>query len=281
MKIIHSIAEVQELARQWRQEKKRVGLVPTMGSFHEGHLSLIRRCRDLADRTVVSIYVNPTQFGPSEDFESYPRDLEHDTLLAQEAGADFIFAPTDQEMYPDGFVSLVRVEKLTERLCGISRPDHFQGVTTVVAKLFNLLQPDIAVFGAKDYQQAVVIQRMVRDLNFPIEIEVAPTVREANGLAKSSRNRYLTPEERAEALIIYQSLRFAESLIRSGERNATDIKLAMQEMIDSVEQSRVDYIEVLHPETLESITEISGDVVIAVAVYIGKTRLIDNVKVSL
>jgi pantoate--beta-alanine ligase len=277
LKTIDSIAEMQSLSRQWRLEKKRIGLVATMGYLHEGHLSLIRRCRTYADISVVSIYVNPTQFGPQEDFNNYPRDLQRDKILAEEAGADIVFTPQNIEMYPPGFASLVKVERLTEWLCGASRPDHFQGVTTVVAKLFNLVQPDVAVFGAKDYQQVTVIKRMVQDLNYPIEIKVAPIVREANGLAKSSRNMYLSQQETAEASILYSSLRFAESLIRSGERNAADIKLAMQEMIDSMEQSRIDYIEIVDPDTLESVSEITRDVVIALAVYFGKTRLIDNV----
>ncbi|HPN34700.1 MAG TPA: pantoate--beta-alanine ligase [bacterium] len=279
MKTVVSLQEMQNSALRWRREGKRIGLVPTMGSLHEGHLSLITRCREQVDIVVVSVFVNPIQFGPQEDFASYPRDLERDATLAEKAGADYIFAPSDQEMYPPDFVSLVKVEKLTERLCGASRPGHFQGVTTVVAKLFNLVQPDVAVFGAKDYQQAAVIRRMVRDLAFPVEIVVAPIVREVNGLAKSSRNQYLSREERAEALILYQSLRFAESLIRGGERQAADIKASMTEMIDSVERSRIDYIEIVHPESLEPVEVITGDVVIALAVFIGKTRLIDNLLV--
>ncbi len=270
---------MQDAVLQWRSGKKRIGLVPTMGWLHEGHLSLIRCCRDLADVVVVSVYVNPMQFAPQEDFASYPRDLERDAILAEEAGADVIFAPADQEMYPRDFSSLVQVKKLTERMCGISRPTHFQGVTTVVAKLFHIVQPDVAVFGAKDYQQAAVIKRMVRDLNFPVQIELAPIVREANGLAMSSRNKNLSQEEKAEALILYQSLRFAESLIRSGERKAADIKLAMQEMIESMDKSRIDYIEVVDPDSLEPVAEITKDVVIALAVYFGKVRLIDNVMV--
>lgn len=279
MKIIHSIVDMHTTVQQWRLEKKRIGLVPTMGWLHEGHLSLIRRCRDLAERVVVSIYVNPMQFAPQEDFDSYPRDLEHDAILAQEAGADVIFAPRDEEMYPQGFCSVVTVQKLTERLCGASRPHHFQGVTTVVAKLFNVVQPDVAIFGAKDYQQVAVIKRMVRDLNFPVQIEMAPIIRETTGLAMSSRNKNLSTEEKAEALILYSSLRFAESLIRSGERKAADIKLAVREMIESMDKSRIDYIEVVHPDTLEPVTEIRGNVVVALAVYFGQVRLIDNVLV--
>jgi pantoate--beta-alanine ligase len=279
LKIIHSIVDMHTTVQQWRLEKKRIGLVPTMGWLHEGHLSLIRRCRDLAERVVVSIYVNPMQFAPQEDFDSYPRDLEHDAILAQEAGADVIFAPRDEEMYPQGFCSVVTVQKLTERLCGASRPHHFQGVTTVVAKLFNVVQPDVAIFGAKDYQQVAVIKRMVRDLNFPVQIEMAPIIRETTGLAMSSRNKNLSTEEKAEALILYSSLRFAESLIRSGERKAADIKLAVREMIESMDKSRIDYIEVVHPDTLEPVTEIRGNVVVALAVYFGQVRLIDNVLV--
>lgn len=272
---------MQKLADNWRCEKIRIGFVPTMGALHEGHLSLIRRARQLSDRVIVSIFVNPIQFGPKEDFNSYPRPLEEDLNLCQANGVDVVFLPSAEEMYPANFQTHVHVQELTKGLCGASRPGHFQGVTTVVAKLFNITKPHVAVFGAKDYQQAKVIQQMVKDLNFDIQIDVAPTVREASGLALSSRNQYLSERERIDATVLYQSLRMAASMIESGERNAATIISIMRQLIDAVQFSRIDYIEIVDAETLQPVSTIQSDVLIALAVYIGAARLIDNIVVTI
>jgi len=278
MKTITSVREMQQTANLLRQEGKRIALVPTMGYLHEGHLSLIRRAREKADVVVTSIYVNPTQFGPKEDFTAYPRDLARDSQLAEGAGNDILFAPSDRDMYPDGYQTSVKVEKLTVGLCGVSRPTHFQGVTTIVAKLFNIVKPHIAIFGAKDAQQAMVIKRMTADLNLDIEIDVAPIVRESDGLAMSSRNAYLFPQERKEATIVYRSLLEAERRIKEGERDVPTLKRAMQEMIEAMPSSRIDYVEFVDADNLQPLERIAGDVLIVLAVYIGKTRLIDNLR---
>ena len=277
MKTIIPKKEMQGLANLYRQEGKRIAFVPTMGFLHEGHLSLIRRARKQGDIVVTSIYVNPTQFGPKEDYDVYPRDLERDRVLASDAGTDILFVPSDQEMYEPNHQTTVRVERLTRRLCGASRPWHFPGVTTIVTKLFNIVKPHIAVFGQKDAQQAIVIRRMVKDLDMDIEIDVGPIVREKDGLAMSSRNKYLSPQERAEATILYSSLQLAKEMIEKGERDANTIKEAMREMIDAVETSRIDYIEIVDTENLEPLEKLEGDVLIAVAVFFGATRLIDNI----
>ncbi len=272
---------MQRLADTWRGEGQRIGCVPTMGALHDGHLSLIQRARELSDKTVVSIFVNPIQFGPKEDFQSYPRPLEKDLTLCQEKGVDAVFLPSAEEMYPTGFQTHVQVEKLTKGLCGASRPGHFQGVTTVVTKLFNIIKPHMAIFGAKDYQQAKVIQQMVKDLNFDIQIVMAPTVREASGLALSSRNQYLSDREKVDATVLYQSLCMAASMIESGERDASAIISVMRQLIDAVQFSRIDYIEIVDAETLEPVSTIQSDVLIASAVYIGSARLIDNIVVKI
>jgi pantoate--beta-alanine ligase len=281
LKIITQLIDMQKQTWQWRLENKRIGLVPTMGYLHEGHLSLVRRARLNTDVVILSVFVNPIQFNSEEEFNEHPRDLKRDEELANSAGVDVLFVPTPEDMYPEGFASYVKVEKLTEGLCGKTRPGHFQGVTTVITKLFNIIQPDVALFGAKHYQQATVIKRMVEDLNFPVAIDVAPIIREANGLALSSRNQFLSPEEHAEALILYQSLRLAEYMIHNGERRSAEIVQAMEKMIDAVEHSRVEYIEMVHPETLDAVSDISEDVLVVLAVYIGKTRLTDNLLVRL
>ena len=276
MKIVSDIQEMQQLAGQYRQQGKTIGFVPTMGYLHEGHLSLMRRARPQCDILVVSIFVNPTQFGPNEDFERYPRDFERDERLCREVGVDVVFYPAADAMYPQPYLTYVNVEKLSETMCGASRPGHFRGVTTVVTKLFNIVQPHIAVFGQKDYQQSLIIRQMVRDLNFDVQIDVAPIVREADGLAMSSRNKYLSPKERQQALVLYRSLTRAEELIREGERNADALLQAMQTIISEAPDARIDYIAIVDAETLEPLSTVRHNTVIALAVYIGTTRLIDN-----
>jgi pantoate--beta-alanine ligase len=265
-------------ANELRRQGLTLGLVPTMGFLHEGHLSLIRNARKQSDRVVVSIFVNPTQFGPHEDFKEYPRDFERDCRLAEEAGADVIFAPAATDMYPDGFQTLVRVEHLTAPLCGVSRPHHFQGVTTVVAKLFNICKPHLAVFGQKDAQQAIVIRRMVKDLNMDLRIVIAPIVREPDGLAMSSRNTYLTREQREQAVKLYHSLQKAEERIRRGETEVETLKMAMRALIESIPGARIDYVEIVDAQTLVPVARIhpGDEILVALAVYVGKTRLIDN-----
>ncbi len=276
MKIVRDIAEMQQLAETYRQEGKRIGFVPTMGYLHEGHLSLMRQARPRCDVLVVSIFVNPTQFGPNEDFERYPRDFERDERLCRQEGVDVVFYPTAEAMYPQPYRTYVNVEQLTETMCGASRPGHFRGVTTVVTKLFHIVKPHLAVFGQKDYQQSLVIRQMVRDLNFDITIVVAPIVREADGLAMSSRNNYLTQEERQQALVLYRSLRKAEELIEQGEQDAARILEAMQQIIAGAPDARIDYIVIVDGDTLEPVTRVKDNTVIALAVFIGNTRLIDN-----
>lgn len=277
MEVIMSVSKMQSRAMQLRSEGKVIGFVPTMGYFHEGHLSLMRRAKSECDIVIVSIFVNPIQFAPGEDYERYPRDIERDLRMADEAGVDIVFYPSVEEMYPEGYVTYVNVEKLTEGLCGAFRPGHFRGVTTVVAKLFNIVMPHRAYFGEKDYQQLVVIKRMVRDLNFPIEIVPCPTVREEDGLAMSSRNAYLSPDERKAALSLSRGLMAAEKLFVSGERDAAKLKRAVEEHLCSSELVRPQYVEVVDAETLEPVERIERDAVIAVAAFVGKARLIDNV----
>ena len=276
MKVISTIKEMQAQADNLRRSGRKIGFVPTMGFLHEGHLSLIKKAGELSDTVVVSIFVNPTQFGPGEDFEKYPRDFERDEKLAEQAGADIIFYPSTEEMYPENYSTYVNVEDLTHGLCGRSRPGHFRGVTTVVTKLFMCVKPHIAVFGQKDAQQAAVIKRMVRDLNFDINIITAPIVRENDGLAMSSRNKYLSPEQRKEALALYDSLKIAEELIRNGELSPAVIIEKMKERITREPDAKIDYVELVDLETLEPVDRVKGRVLAAVAVFIGSTRLIDN-----
>lgn len=247
-----------------------------MGFLHEGHLSLIREGRRLADHVVLSIFVNPAQFGPGEDLEAYPRDFERDCELAEKAGADVIFAPDNEELYGENFQTYVRLEKLPNHLCGISRPVHFRGVATVVTKLFNIVRPHIAIFGQKDYQQLLVIRQMVRDLNFDIRIVGAPIVREPDGLAMSSRNSYLTPEQRRSALCLSQSLEKAQALIDTGVTRASDLSDAAARMITSHPETDIDYITICDPETLDDMETVDRPALMALAVRVGKTRLIDN-----
>ncbi|BCV20097.1 pantoate--beta-alanine ligase [Moorella sp. Hama-1] len=276
MELLETIEAVRRYVAAARRQGRSIGLVPTMGYLHEGHLSLARRAREQNDVVIMSIFVNPTQFGPQEDFARYPRDLERDRQLAAGAGVDAIFAPPVAEMYPDGYATYVQVEGLTEVLCGASRPGHFRGVTTVVSKLFNIVQPDRAYFGQKDYQQALVIKRMVRDLNFPLEIVTVPIVREVDGLAMSSRNKYLSPEQRRSALSLYRALNLGAEIIRSGERQAAAVRKAMEEELTAQPQTRIDYIAISDAGTLQPLDKIAGRVLLALAVWVGHTRLIDN-----
>ena len=277
MQIIKSIEELRPIIRGWRREGLRVGLVPTMGYLHDGHKSLIVKAVSENDRVVVSDFVNPTQFGVGEDLASYPRDIERDAAICEEAGADLIFHPEPEEMYFADNCTFVDMDKLTKGLCGKTRPTHFRGVCTVVSKLFHIVTPDKAYFGQKDAQQLAVIRRMVRDLNFDIEIVGCPIVREADGLAMSSRNTYLSKEERIAALILHKSLMLGKGMAEQGERDAAKIKAAMTRNIETEPLARVDYVEIVNPDTLEELEKIEGEALMATAVYIGKTRLIDNV----
>lgn len=276
MKIAETIKEVREQVRAWRQEGLSVGLVPTMGYLHEGHQSLIDRAVEENDRVVVSIFVNPMQFAPSEDLESYPRDMERDAVLCEKAGAALIFHPQPEEMYPEDFSSYIDMDTLTGGLCGKSRPIHFRGVCTVVAKLFHIAEPDRAYFGQKDAQQLAVIRHMVNDLSFGIEIVGCPIVREEDGLAKSSRNTYLSAEERKAALILSKSLKKGKEAMEAGEKSALNIVRLIREEIESEPLAKIDYVEVVDWGTLEPVERTDRTVLVAIAVFIGKTRLIDN-----
>lgn len=278
MKIITDIHEMQHTADGLCRQGKRIGVVPTMGYLHEGHLSLVRIAKERCDIAVMTLFVNPTQFAPDEDYNKYPRDFSRDKQCAEKAGVDILFAPTKEIMYPNGCLTYVEVERITKVLEGKFRPTHFRGVTTVVAKLFNITKPHLAVFGQKDAQQAIVIKQMVKDLNFDIEIVVAPIVREPDGLAMSSRNVYLSPEERTQATVLFKSLQMAKRMIIEGERRTSVIISEMMELITAQPSATVDYISIAHSETLEEcVTLTSGEpVLISLAVRIGKTRLIDN-----
>lgn len=275
MKIAKTIKELREIVSEWKKLGLSVGLVPTMGYLHEGHQSLIR-CSNENDRTVVSVFVNPIQFGPNEDFASYPRDLERDTKKCEEAGADLIFAPEASEMYAEDFSSFVDMTGPTDELCGLRRPGHFRGVCTVVSKLFNIVTPDRAYFGQKDAQQLAVIRRMVRDLSFGIEIVGCPIVREEDGLAKSSRNTYLSADERKAAVVISKSLKAGQEMIEKGETDTAKIIASIKAMIESEPLAKIDYIKAVDADSIEPVDTVSGRVLFAAAVYIGKTRLIDN-----
>lgn len=275
MQIVKKIDEVREIVKGWRKEGLSVGLVPTMGYLHEGHKSLIVKAAAQNDRVVVSDFVNPTQFGPNEDFESYPRDINADAKLCEEAGASIIFNPDAEEMYVDP-LCFVDMDKITKVLCGKTRPIHFKGVCTVVSKLFNIVTPDRAYFGQKDAQQLCVIRKMVKDLNFGIEIVGCPIVREADGLAKSSRNTYLNSEERQAALCLSRSLRIGKEMIDGGEKDAVKVVEAIKAEINKEPLARIDYVEMVDLNSLEAIKEVKTPLLTAMAIYIGKTRLIDN-----
>lgn len=277
MRTISSAAEMTVLCKEARSSGRRIGLVPTMGALHEGHLSLVRTARAQSNVVVVSLFVNPTQFGPKEDFSTYPRALEKDSALLEAEKVDFLFSPSVEEMYPPGVPTWVIVEGLSEKLDGRSRPGHFRGVTTVVSKLFNIVQPDLAFFGQKDAAQASIIRRMARDLNFDLRIVVCPIVREKDGLAMSSRNVYLNPVQRKAATVLYRSLMRIQTLADQGESNSARLIEAGKDVIAEEPQVRLDYLEIVNWETLDPVTDIAGGALAAVAAYVGETRLIDNV----
>jgi pantoate--beta-alanine ligase len=280
MQIVSTVEEVRKQVKAWRKEGLTVGLVPTMGYLHEGHKSLIDKAVAQNDRVVVSIFVNPTQFGPGEDLATYPRDLDRDAALCQDAGAALIFHPEVENMYCEDFCTYINMEKLTEGLCGRTRPTHFRGVCTVVGKLFHIVAPDRAYFGQKDAQQLAVIRRMVRDLNFDLEIVGCPIIREEDGLAKSSRNTYLSPEERRSAVILHKALEKGEQMVRDGEKDASVIKKTIRDISETEPLARIDYVDIVDFDNIQSVETLGGSVLAAVAVYIGKTRLIDNFIVS-
>ncbi len=276
MNIVHTVQEVRQIVKSWRKEGLSIGFVPTMGYLHEGHQSLIKQAALENDRVVVSIFVNPMQFGPSEDLESYPRDLEHDAALCEKTGAHLIFHPAPSEMYMPDFCSFVDINGLTKGLCGKSRPVHFRGVCTVVNKLFNIVGANRAYFGEKDAQQLAIIRRMVRDLNMDIEIVGCPIIREEDGLAKSSRNTYLSEAERRAALILNKALAIGRRLLENGERDANTIISSITKNINTELLAKIDYVDVVDALSLEKVDKIEQSVLVAIAVYIGKTRLIDN-----
>lgn len=276
MEICYTIKDVRERVNAWKREGLTVGFVPTMGYLHKGHKSLMEAARANNDKVVVSVFVNPMQFGPNEDLESYPRDFEKDSALCESVGVDLIFHPEPEEMYADGFCSYVDMNGLTTELCGKSRPIHFRGVQTVVLKLFNIVKPDTAYFGQKDAQQLAVIKRMVKDLNVDTEIVGCPIVREADGLAKSSRNTYLNPDERKAALILSRSLKLGRELIENGETDSKAVIKAITDSINTEPLAKIDYVDVVDFDTITPVDKIGKPVLVAIAVYIGKTRLIDN-----
>lgn len=281
MQIIETIKEMQDVSRWLRGEGKTIGFVPTMGALHEGHLSLIRRSKEENDRTIVSIFVNKTQFGPGEDFQKYPRSRESDLEKVSALHIDAVFMPDNNEMYPEGFSTVIDIGAIGKILCGVSRPEHFNGVATVVAKLLNIVMPDRVYLGQKDYQQTVVIKKLVRELDFDTDIIVCPTVREPDGLAMSSRNAYLNENERKAALIIYRALKLGEGLIHAGDAdNVSTIKKAMEALIKTEPLAKIDYIEVVDPQSLEPVKRVIFAAAICSAVKIGNTRLIDNIIVE-
>lgn len=276
MDVIQSTEKMQAWAEATRKEGRSIAFVPTMGFLHEGHLVLMREGKKRCDRLVVSIFVNPTQFGVGEDLDKYPRDMEGDRAKCLQEGVDVIFAPSSPDVYPPLYQTFVNVNQVTQHLCGLSRPTHFRGVTTVVAKLFNLVKPHVAVFGEKDYQQLVTIRRMVKDLNFDLEIVGIPTVREADGLAMSSRNKYLSPEERIQALCLQASLRHVQALCSQGIRDSRSLIREAEAIISAQPSATIDYLKICHPETLEDLDSIATEALMALAVKVGTTRLIDN-----
>ena len=280
MEVAEQIESVRGLVKAARSAGKSIGLVPTMGALHIAHISLIEAAIKECDFVVASIFVNPTQFVPGEDFEKYPRPLEADLEICEKAGVDVVFVPTAEEMYPTETITWVNVEKLTETLCGESRPGHFRGVTTVCAKLFNIVGPDAAFFGQKDAQQAVVIKRMVADLNMPLKIVVCPTFREPSGLAVSSRNKYLTEEQKKDATLIYKSLQKCREMIEAGTTDTETIAAEMRKILVQAPSIQIEYVSIVNVETLQSIDRIIGEVLAAVAVRIGAARLIDNILVD-
>ena len=280
MEIISDPGQMRRMAQDWRSQEHKIALVPTMGYFHAGHLSLMRYGRDAADKLVVSLFVNPTQFGPQEDLARYPRDLERDLRMAREGGGDMLYTPPAEAMYPSGYQTYVTVEELSRGLCGASRAGHFRGVATVVLKLLNQVQPHTAIFGEKDYQQFQVIRRMAADLDVPVEIVGRPIVREEDGLALSSRNTYLSPEERASALCLFRALGAARELALSGAKSRESILEAVRGIITSTPHTNIDYLALVHPDTLQEVETIDPEARLAMAVWVGQTRLIDNTLLS-
>ncbi|MDO8536579.1 MAG: pantoate--beta-alanine ligase [Candidatus Omnitrophota bacterium] len=280
MKTIENISRMSTFVKIMKKEGKSIGLVPTMGYLHEGHMSLVKAAKKHTDVVVMSVFINPLQFGPKEDFEKYPRDLKHDEEMAREAGVDVVFYPSLKDMYPDGYATYVTVEKLTGSLCGETRPGHFRGVATVVTKLFNIVKPEVAYFGQKDMQQALMIKKMASDLNIDTEVKIMPIVREKDGLAMSSRNMYLGDAERKDAVVLYQSLKNAEALVKNGERDPKKIIKAAEDMIRSRQSARIEYVKMVDTKGLKDVKVLSGEVALAVAVFFGNTRLIDNTTIT-
>jgi len=277
MKIFTNIKDIKKEVRQIRKKKLTIGFVPTMGALHQGHLTLMKQAKEKNDLVIISIFVNPLQFGPNEDFQSYPRNLKNDTRLARNAGVDIIFAPPVKEMYHNAR-TFIDMPNLTDKLCGKSRPGHFRGVMTVVTKLFNIIQPNIAYFGQKDFQQALIIKKMAQDLDMNLEVKILSTIRETGGLAMSSRNKYLNITQRLHANKIYHSLLKAQELIISGDKNYNKIIRRIRSTIKTIPKSRIDYIKIINPETLEDMKWAENKkILVAIAVYVGKTRLIDNI----
>lgn len=280
MRIIRRVRQMSEISKKIKLNQKTLGFVPTMGALHDGHLSLIRKARSENDVVVVSIFVNPIQFGPKEDFRHYPRPIKHDIALCRKIGVDFIFYPASFDMYPSGYKTYVEVEELSDVLCGKFRPGHFRGVTTIVMKLFNIVNPDIAYFGQKDAQQAIIIKKMVSDLNIPLTIKVIPTIRHKDGLALSSRNIYLSKDERRDAPVLYQALNLANQLIKQGNRDSSRIIQNMRILIQQKKNAKIQYISIVDFKDLNPVDKIKDKVLICLAVWIGKTRLIDNIIVN-
>ena len=281
MKLIRNIALIKNEIKKAKKKNRKIGLVPTMGYLHDGHISLIKRAARECDYVVLSIFINPSQFGPSEDYLRYPKNIKRDLGIAKKAKVDIVFAPSAKIMYKNGHQTCVSVEKLGTCLCGIKRPAHFKGVATVVSKLFNIIEPDIAYFGQKDAQQAIIIDTMVKDLNMPIKLKILPIVREKDGLAMSSRNIYLRKADRANAIILYKSLQQAKRMIASGVKNANTIIHTIRKVIKSTPRAKIDYISILSSKDLEPVKRLKGKILIALAVYFGKTRLIDNIIITI
>jgi pantoate--beta-alanine ligase len=280
VKTIENISRMSTFVKMMKKEGKSIGFVPTMGHLHEGHLSLVKTAKKHTDVAVMSIFVNPMQFGPKEDYERYPRDLKRDEELAREAGVDVVFNPSAKDIYPEDYATYVTVEKLTDTLCGQSRPGHFRGVATIVTKLFNIVKPDVAYFGQKDMQQALMVKKMACDLNMDVDVKIMPIVREKDGLAMSSRNIYLSQEQRKDAAVLHQSLKHAEAMVKQGERDARKIIRSIEEMIASKPTAKMDYVKIVNTRELKDIKTISQEALIALAAYFGNTRLIDNTVIT-
>lgn len=280
MKVFRDTKKQHQWSLKEHSKGLKLGLVPTMGFLHKGHLRLIQNAKEYSDRVIVSIFVNPTQFSVGEDYNKYPRDEERDLELLEEEGVDAVFIPEPLEMYPEGYETYVVIEELSKKYCGRSRPTHFRGVTTVVLKLFNIIQPDVAIFGEKDYQQLIIIKRMTKDLNLPITIIFSPIVREEDGVAMSSRNKYLNPEERKEATVLYESMKEAQQLVDNGITDVDALKKEMIKIIEGRKHPRVEYIEFVEPETLKRVKKVGASNRILMAVHIGRTRLMDNMKIK-